>query len=169
MGYARVGAVGLVGLAGHVVTVEADVANGLPGLILSGLPDAALNEARDRVRAAIVNSGESWPQQRITVNLLPATMPKQGSCFDLAIAVVLLAGAGELPLTALRGAVLIGELGLDGQVRAVRGVLPAVLAAARDGVRRVIVPAANAREAMLVPGVVVRAADTLRRLLAFVR
>lgn len=169
MGYARIGAVGLIGLAGHVVTVEADVANGLPGLILSGLPDAALNEARDRVRAAIVNSGESWPQRRITVNLLPATLPKHGSGFDLAIAIVLLAGAGLLPLTALQGAVLIGELGLDGQVRAVRGVLPAVLAAVRSGVRRVIVPAANAREAMLVPGVAVRAADTLRQLLDFIR
>lgn len=168
MGYAQVRAVGLVGLQGHVVTVECDVADGLPGFVLSGLPDTALTEARDRVRAAIVNSFEQWPQRRITVNLLPATLPKQGSSFDVAIAMVLLAAAGVLPLGALDGVVLIGELGLDGRIRAVRGVLPAVLAAARAGIRRAIVPTANAREAMLVPGVTVRAADSLRRLIDFV-
>src|SRR5262245_10990502 len=129
MGYARAHAVGLVGLTGHVVTVEADLAAGLPGLTLSGLPDAALNEARDRVRAAIVNSGEAWPNRRITVNLLPATLPKFGSSFDVAIALALLAGDGVVPERALQGVVLIGELGLDGAVRPVRGVLPAVLAA----------------------------------------
>src|SRR5215216_3739597 len=92
MGYARVRSVGLVGLEGHPVVVEAHVDAGLPALVLSGLPDASLNEARDRVRAAIVNSDEKWPQRRITVNLLPAELPKSGSGFDLAIAVVLLAG-----------------------------------------------------------------------------
>ena len=85
MGYARVRAVGLVGLEGHAVTVEAHVAAGLPALVLSGLPDTSLNEARDRVRAAIVNAGEKWPQRRITINLLPAELPKRGSGFDLAI------------------------------------------------------------------------------------
>jgi len=169
MGYAQVRAVGLVGLEGHVVTVEADVAEGLPGLILSGLPDAALNEARDRVRAAIVNSGEDWPRRRITVNLLPAGLPKYGSAFDLAIAAVLLAGTGMLPLAGLEDAALIGELGLDGRVRSVRGVLPMVLAAVRAGVGRVIVPSGNAAEATLVPGVTVRAADTLRRVIDFIR
>jgi magnesium chelatase family protein len=168
VGYARVRTVGLIGLAGHVVTVECHVADGLPGLVISGLPDTALNEARDRVRAAIVNSGEAWPQRRITVNLLPATLPKHGSSFDLAIAVVLLAAAGKLPLSALDGVVLIGELGLDGRVQAVRGVLPALLAAVRAGMRRAIVPTDNAREAALVPGMTVRSADTLSRLIEFV-
>jgi magnesium chelatase family protein len=84
MSYAKVLAVGLVGLAGHLVEVEADLAAGLPGLTLTGLPDAALFEARDRVRAALVNSGETWPNRRITVNLLPAALPKHGSVFDLA-------------------------------------------------------------------------------------
>jgi magnesium chelatase family protein len=162
-------AVGLVGLVGHVVEVEADLASGLPGLTLTGLPDAALSEARDRVRAALVNSGETWPNRRITVNLLPASTPKHGSAFDLAVAVTVLAGAGALPLAPLQGVVLLGELGLDGSVRPVRGVLPGVLAALRAGIRRVVVPAGNAREAALVPGVTVRATDSLRRLVDFVR
>src|SRR6266536_1888080 len=169
MSYAKVLAVVLVGLAGHLVEVEADLAAGLPGLTLTGLPDAALSEARDRVRAALVNSGESWPNRRITVNLLPAALPKHGSALDLAIAVGILAGAGELPLAPLHGVVLLGELGLDGTVRPVRGVLPAVLAAVRAGLTRLVVPVANAREAALVPGVTVRATDSLRRLIDFVR
>jgi magnesium chelatase family protein len=169
MGYARVRSVGLVGLEGHPVVVEAHVDAGLPAVVLSGLPDASLNEARDRVRAAIVNSDEQWPQRRVTVNLLPAELPKSGSGFDLAIAVVLLAGTGRLPPRGLGGAAAIGELGLDGQIRPVRGVLPMVLAAARAGIGRLIVPAANAAEASLVPGVVVRAAQTLRQVLDFVR
>jgi magnesium chelatase family protein len=169
MSYAKALAVGLTGLAGQLVEVEADLAAGLPGLALTGLPDAALNEARDRVRAALVNSGETWPNRRITVNLLPATLPKHGSAFDLAIACVVLAGAGVLPLAPLQGVVLLGELGLDGTVRPVRGVLPSVLAAVRAGIRRVVVPLANAREAALVPDVTVRAADTLRVLIDFVR
>ncbi|MBX6356603.1 MAG: YifB family Mg chelatase-like AAA ATPase [Micromonosporaceae bacterium] len=169
MSYAKVFSVGLVGMTGHLVEVEADLADGLPALALTGLPDAALNEARDRVRAAIVNSGQSWPHRRVTVNLLPATLPKHGSAFDLAVAAALLAGAGELPPVALRDVALLGELGLDGTVRPVRGVLPMVAAAARAGVRRVVVPLDNAREACLVPGVVVKAADTLRRLVDFAR
>src|SRR6266700_1494401 len=127
MSYAKALAVGLVGLAGHVVEVEADLA--------TGLPDATLSEARDRVRAALVNSGEEWPNRRITVNLLPAALPKHGSVFDLAIATVVLAGSGMLPLAPLGGVVLVGELGLDGTVRPVRGVLPCVLAASRAAVR----------------------------------
>ena len=83
MSYARVLCVGLVGLTGHLVQVEADLSAGLPVVVLTGLPDTALNEARDRVRAAVVNSGQSWPNRRITVNLLPATLPKHGSGFDL--------------------------------------------------------------------------------------
>jgi magnesium chelatase family protein len=84
MSYARVRCVGLVGVTGHLVEVEADLARGLPAVVLTGLPDVALHEARDRVRAAVVNSGQTWPNRRITVNLLPATLPKHGSGFDLA-------------------------------------------------------------------------------------
>jgi magnesium chelatase family protein len=169
MSYARVRCVGLVGVTGHLVEVEADLAPGLPSVVLTGLPDAALHEARDRVRAAVVNSGQAWPSRRITVNLLPATLPKHGSGFDLAIACALLAGAGELPLAPMEGVVVLGELGLDGAVRPIRGVLPMVAAAARAGMSRVIVPLANAREATVVPGVSVRAVDTLSRLVTFVR
>lgn len=169
MSYARVLCVGLVGMAGHLIEVEADLSPGLPAVVLTGLPDTALHEARDRVRAAVVNSGQSWPNRRITVNLLPATLPKFGSGFDLAIACALLAGAGELPLAPMDGVVVIGELGLDGAVRPIRGVLPMVAAAAKAGITRVIVPLHNAREATVVPGVTVRAVDSLQRMVAFIR
>ncbi|MEU8113174.1 YifB family Mg chelatase-like AAA ATPase [Micromonospora sp. NPDC048947] len=169
MSYAKVLCVGLVGVTGHLVEVEADLAAGLPAVVISGLPDTALHEARDRVRAAVVNSGQRWPNRRITLNLLPATLPKFGSAFDLAIAAALLGGSGELPLLPLEGVVVLGELGLDGTVRPVRGVLPMVAAAAQAGVARVIVPVGNAAEAAVIPGVRVRAVDTLHRLVAFVR
>ena len=169
MGYAQVRSVALIGVQGQVVVVEADLTRGLPGFVVSGLPDAALVESRDRVRAAIVNSGEEWPQQRITVNLRPAHLPKHGSGFDLAVAVSVLAGAGALPAEPLAHAVFLGELGLDGTVRPVRGVLPAVLAATRSGATHVVVPAGNAAEASLIPGVLVKATDSLGRLVAFLR
>ncbi|MET0424203.1 MAG: YifB family Mg chelatase-like AAA ATPase [Actinoplanes sp.] len=169
MSYARILCVGLVGMSGHLIEVEADLSAGLPAVLLTGLPDTALNEARDRVRAAVVNSGCQWPNRRITVNLLPAALPKHGSAFDLAIAAALLAGAGDLPAGPLEGVVVLGELGLDGAVRPVRGVLPMVAAAVRAGVNRVIVPLDNAREATVVPGVTVRAVDSLSRLVEFVR
>ncbi|HWS31511.1 MAG TPA: YifB family Mg chelatase-like AAA ATPase [Actinoplanes sp.] len=167
MSYARVLCAGLSGVTGHLVEVEADLSNGLPTLVLTGLPDTALHEARDRVRAAVVNSGHEWPNRRITVNLLPAALHKYGSGFDLAIAAAVLAGAGALPPARLDRVALLGELGLDGTVRPVRGVLPMVAAAARAGVTRIIVPLANACEATVVPGVTVRAVDTLQRLVDF--
>ncbi|MBB2942227.1 magnesium chelatase family protein [Actinoplanes lutulentus] len=169
MSYARVLCAGLVGVTGHLVEVEADLSQGLPALVLTGLPDTALHEARDRVRAAVVNSGREWPNRRMTVNLLPAGLPKHGSGFDLAIAAALMAGAGDLPTERLNGVALLGELGLDGTVRPVRGVLPMVAAAVRAGVTRVIVPLDNAHEASVIPGVTVRAVDSLRRLVEFVQ
>ena len=126
MSYAKVLCATLLGVGGHLVEVEAYLAPGLPGVHLTGLPDSALNEARDRVRAAIVNSGETWPAQRITVNLLPAWLRKQGSSFDLAIALAVLGGTGELPMAALNQVMVLGELGLDGSIRPVRGTLPMV-------------------------------------------
>jgi magnesium chelatase family protein len=158
---ARTYSVALIGITGHVVEVEADIANGLPAMIMVGLPDTALREARDRIRAAIVNSGEKWPPHKITVGLSPASLPKRGSWFDLSIAVGLLAAAGQVPRVALDGVMFFGELGLDGRLRPVRGVLPAVAAAAERGFRRVIVAEANAAEAALVPDVQVVAASTL--------
>ena len=164
MALARAYAVGLVGLTGHLVEVEADLALGLPGLTVIGLPDASLGEARDRVRAAIVNSGQAWPQRRITLALSPASIPKRGSGFDLALAASLLAAAGVVPPASLLGRVLIGELGLDGRVRPVRGVLPAVLTAARAGFDRVVVPLQDLAEARLLPGVDARGVGSLRDL-----
>ena len=161
MALARTYSVALIGVTGHVVEVEADIANGLVGMILVGLPDTALREARDRIRAAIVNSGEEWPQRKITVGLSPASLPKRGSWFDLAIAVGVLAAAGKVPRRAVDGVMFFGELGLDGRLRPVRGVLPAVAAAAEDGFGRVMVAAPNAAEAALVPGVHVIAASSL--------
>jgi len=153
--------VALVGVEGHVIEVEAHLAASLPAFVLVGLPDASLNESRDRVRAAVASSGLTWPQRRITVNLSPASLPKSGSVTDLSIAVAVLAGSGAIDRAAPSRAVFLGELGLDGEVRAVRGVLPSVAAAVAAGHTRIVVPAANAAEARLVPGAEVTGVDTL--------
>ena len=159
-------AVGLVGLQGHLVEVEADVAAGLPAFTLVGLPDASLAEARDRVRAAAANAGCPLPARRITVNLSPAALPKTGTSFDLAVAAALLAASGQVPAPSVAGRVHLGELGLDGRVRPVRGVLPAALAAVRAGVTRLVVARENADEARLVPGLEVTPVRHLADLLA---
>ena len=169
MALARTRSVSLVGVEGFVVDVEAAITSGVPGLHLVGLPDAALNEARDRVRAAIYNSGEDWPNRHVTVSLFPASLPKRGSIFDAAIAVALMAAAEAVPPRSCEGLVVIGELGLDGRLRAVPGVLPAVLAASRAGCGTVVVPRANSAEAELVPEIEVIPASTLRGLLALLR
>jgi magnesium chelatase family protein len=166
---ARTHSVALVGVTGHLVEVEVDIANGLVGMILVGLPDTALREARDRIHAAIVNSDEEWPQRKITVGLSPASLPKRGSWFDLAIACGILTANGKVPQAASTGVMFFGELGLDGRVRPVRGVLPAVAAAVRHGYDRVMVAQQNAREALLVPGVRVIAAATLTEAASWLR
>ncbi|GAA0340416.1 YifB family Mg chelatase-like AAA ATPase [Actinoallomurus spadix] len=169
MALARTRAVALLGVDGALVDVEAAITSGVPGLHLVGLPDTALNEARSRVRAAILNSGEQWPNRHVTVSLFPASMPKKGSGFDLAIAVALLGAEDAFPADACAGTVMIGELGLDGRVRPVAGVLPAVLAAADAGAETVVVPKANLAEASLVPGVRVIGVRSLRALVARLR
>ncbi|MCV2396094.1 YifB family Mg chelatase-like AAA ATPase [Actinotalea sp. M2MS4P-6] len=166
MSLGRTRAVALVGLTGHVVDVEAHLAASVPGLALVGLPDAALSEARDRVRAAVASTGLAWPQRKITINLSPASLPKAGAGFDLAIAVATLAGAGLCPAEVVTDVVHLGELGLDGRLRPVRGVLPAVAAAVSAGYRRVVVPAADLGEAQLVPGADVVGAASLAEVLA---
>jgi magnesium chelatase family protein len=166
---ARTHSVALVGVTGHLVEVEVDIANGLVGMILVGLPDTALREARDRIHAAIVNSGEEWPYRKVTVGLSPASLPKRGSWFDLAIAIGILTANGKVPQEASTGVMFFGELGLDGRVRPVRGVLPAVAAAARQGFGKVMVAEANAEEALLVPGVRVIAAATLTEAASWLR
>lgn len=157
----RTRSVALAGLGGQFVDIEVDIASGLPALVLIGLPDAALGEAKDRVRSALSNSGFTMPQTRVTVNLSPASLPKQGSAFDLAIALAILAGSGSVPSTSVAECVHLGELALDGRLRPVLGILPAVVAARDAGARRVMVPRANRAEAELVPGIVVIAVASL--------
>ncbi|MEJ2868530.1 YifB family Mg chelatase-like AAA ATPase [Actinomycetospora sp. OC33-EN08] len=169
MGLARVWSIGLHGIEGDLVEIEADLGPGLPGLSLVGLPDAALAEARDRVRAAVVNSGERWPGRKITLALSPATLPKQGSSYDVALACGVLAADGRLRAAALEDVVLLGELALDGRIRDVRGVLPCVLAARRAGVRRAVVPDDCLEEASLVEGIELFGAAHLADVLAWLR
>ena len=135
MAFARTCSVALVGVDGVIVEVQADLEPGVAAFTLVGLPDKALTEARDRVRAAVCNSGEAWPQRKLTVGLSPASVPKSGSGFDLAVACAVLAAAERLDPSSIADLLLIGELGLDGRVRPVRGVLPSVLAAADAGYR----------------------------------
>ncbi len=161
--------VALDGISGRVVAVEADISNGVPGWSLSGLPDACVSEARGRCRAALVNSDQDWPDRRITVAMYPADVRKVGTHYDLAIALSLLVAKRQLPPDPVRGAVVFGELGLDGRLRAVPGVLPAVLAALDAGVERVVVPDANAAEAKLVDGVQVIGVSSLRQCVAVLR
>ncbi len=165
MAVARTLSVALHGVDGALVEIEADLANGLPAFTIIGLPDAALGEAKDRVRAAAVNSGCDLPARKVTVNLSPASMPKHGSGFDLGIAVAALATTGIVDAAAIDRVVHVGELSLDGRLRPVAGVLPVVLAARRAGAAAVVVPSGNGEEARLVPGIRVIAAPSLREVL----
>lgn len=169
MPVARTHSIALVGVEGYPVEIETDIENGLPCLLLVGLPDTALREARDRIRAAIINSHEQWPQRRVTVGLSPASLPKRGSGFDLGIAVSILAAAGVIPWPAIDGLAFLGELGLDGRLRPVRGVLPATAAASCAGFTTVVVAQENVAEAALVPGLRVVGAPALAALLAWLR
>ncbi len=159
----------LEGVDGRLVTVEVHVSRGLPGYTVVGLPDAAGKESRERVRAALLSSGLAYPQQRVTVNLAPASVRKSGSGLELAVAVGLLGAAGSFPDGVLDGVAVLGELGLDGRVRPVVGALGLVSALANAGVSEVIVPIANAGEAALAPDVKVRVARTLGELHACLR
>ncbi|MEO8263711.1 MAG: magnesium chelatase domain-containing protein, partial [Pseudolysinimonas sp.] len=163
----RTHAVALLGIDGAVVEIEADISAQLPNFVLIGLPDAALGEARDRVRAAAGNAGIPLTGRKLTVNLSPASLPKHGSSFDLGIALAAFAADGQVSAHSVARVVHIGELGLDGRVRPVPGVLPAVLAAVRAGFDSVVVPAGNAPEARLVPGVRVVAVASLREAAIF--
>ena len=161
-GLGRTLSVALSGLDGVLVDVEAHIAQGLPHFAVGGLPDTACAQAPDRVRPAAATSGVPVPPHRVTVNLSPASIPKRGASFDLPIAVAVLSAAGVIPGGRAADVVHLGELSLDGRVRGVRGILPAVLAAARSGARHVVVPVENLGEAQLVDGVTVHAASCLR-------
>lgn len=156
----------LIGVEGRRVLVEVHVSNGIPGFTVVGLPDAACREARDRVRAALLSSGLSWPQRRVTVNLAPSGLRKAGSGLDLPIAIGLLVAVGELSLREVHDCAFVGELGLDGSLRTVPGVLPLV-AAMRAGA--VVVPASAAAESALASGITLRSSTSLRELIEHLR
>jgi magnesium chelatase family protein len=162
MSLGRTYAIALNGIKGELVEVEADIAAGLPMFVLIGLPDTALGESRKRVVAAAVNAGCPLTQRKLTVNLSPAALRKQGSAFDLAIAIAALAAAGDVSGESTARVVHLGELGLDGRLRPVTGILPSVVAARAAGFERVIVPLANRDEAALVDGIEVTGVASLR-------
>ena len=157
-----------VGLQSPAVRIEVHLSAGLPGLAMVGMPEAGVRESKDRVRSAIINSGFTFPQQRITINLAPAELPKEGARFDLAIALGILAASQQLPESALDQLCCIGELGLSGDLRAVRGILSDSLAASQAG-QRLLVPQANATEARLVTNARVLSAATLGSVVEYLR
>lgn len=162
MSLGRVTSIAPLGITGTPVDIEVHAGSGIPGLSLIGLPDRALSESTERVRAALTNSGFDLPPQRLTINLSPADLPKQGSGFDVGIALAVLVARGVVRREGIEGVVVIGELALDGRLRPTRGVLPLALAALSHGYRRLIVPTANLTEAQLVSGLSVRPAASLR-------
>ncbi|MCS6907284.1 MAG: YifB family Mg chelatase-like AAA ATPase [Anaerolineales bacterium] len=163
---ARVYSCAMIGLDGVIVEVEVDTAQGLPAMVIVGLPDAAVQESRERVQAAIKNAGLRYPRGRLVVNLAPATVRKEGPAYDLPIALGVLACSGQIPQESVEGALVVGELSLDGKVRHTRGVLPMAAIARQQGFRRIYVPAADAAEAALVPDLEVLAVESLAELVA---
>jgi magnesium chelatase family protein len=167
--YGRVLAVAVIGVQGHLVTVEAHVGRGLPALTLSGLPGTGVLDGRERVRPAVESAGLEWPLRRVVVNLSPANVRKEGPGFDLPIALGVLAAAGQIPTGPLRSYALTGELSLKGELVRTPGVLAVAMAAARAGLAGVVVPEGNGPEAALVDGLDVIAAPTLAAVVAFLR
>ncbi len=150
--FARMNSMGLLGVNGFMVTVEADLSGGLPGFDVVGLPGSAVRESRDRVRAALKNCGFDYPVSRITINLAPADIRKEGSVYDLPLLLAILQATSQLSFD-LQDAAFIGELSLTGELRAVRGVLPMVIAAKQNGIKRVFLPVENAAEGAVVDGI----------------
>lgn len=167
---ARVLSGAVLGIDAYQVTVEADVASGLPAFTTVGLPQGAVKEGRERVIAAVQNSGYLIPPKRLTVNLAPADISKSGSAFDLPIAIGILAGTGQLDsITRLEHFLLLGELALDGALRPVRGALPIAIAAKGAGLAGVVLPEENVAEAAVVEGLEVRGAATLKQVIGFMQ
>jgi len=161
--------IGLLGMEGHIIEVEVDVSNGLPSFTVVGLPDAAVRESTERVRAAIKNSGLEFPMKRITVNLAPADLRKEGPAYDLPIALGILAATGQIDGTKVDGIGVFGELSLDGSVRMVTGILPAALILREKGFAGMVVPAQNGNEAGLVEGLAIYPVASLAGLVRFLR
>jgi magnesium chelatase family protein len=151
----------VIGLDGVIVQVEVDTGVGLPGMDIVGLPDAAVQESRQRVQAAVKNAGLPYPRRRLVVNLAPATVRKEGPTYDLPIAIGVLIYSELLPPDCVKDALIVGELSLDGSVRHARGVLPMAAVARQEGFQRIFVPSADAAEAALIPGLEVIPVDSL--------
>ena len=167
MTLARTQAIALAGLDGSLIDIEVDVSNGLPTYSLLGLPDATLNEARERIRAAILNSGYRWPNQKVTVSLSPAWLPKSGSAFDLPIAIAILVASGQLEHIRINDSLFVGELSLEGSLRSIRGLLPILISAKRIGISKVIVPNASINEAGVVGGLDITALPNLKSVVKY--
>ena len=161
--------IALSGISGIPVTVECDISRGLPGMSIVGLGDTAVVQARDRVRSAMINSGLEWPRSRVVMSLSPASVPKSGSGFDLPMVLAILSAQSKVPAETCEDVVVIGELGLDGTVRPVDGVLPMLLAARERGCRRAAVPQAVVTEARRVSGLDIAGLSHLRELVSWVR
>jgi magnesium chelatase family protein len=163
---ARVFSCAVIGLDGVVVEVEVDTGQGLPGIVIVGLPDAAVQESRERVQAAIRNASLYFPRKRLTVNLAPASVRKEGPAYDLPIALGILVATGQIPQESFEDTLVIGELSLDSSVRHVRGVLPMAAVAREQGFKRVFVPEVDAAEAALIPDLEVIPVASLESLCA---
>ncbi|BBO91919.1 YifB family Mg chelatase-like AAA ATPase [Desulfosarcina ovata] len=166
---ARVLSSAVIGIDAYLVEVEVDIAQGLPTFTTVGLPETAVKESRERVKSAIANSGYRFPADRITVNLAPANIKKEGTGFDLPMALGILSATGIIPENALRGYLFLGELSLDGRIKPVNGSLPMAIAARNAGYRGIIVPAENGREASVVADLCVYPVDTLGQVVDFLR
>ena len=165
---AKVNSAAVVGLDGQLVEVEVDVTSGLPSMTIVGLPDTAVQESRERVRSAIRNAGCAFPGRRITVNLAPADLKKAGPAYDLPIAVGVLISSEQITVDA-SGALFLGELSLDGSLRHTHGVLSMASLAKEKGLSPAFVPAADAKEAALIPGIRVIPVESLMQLVAHLR
>lgn len=163
--FARMNSMGLLGVNGFMVAVEADLSGGLPGFDVVGLPGSAVRESRDRVRAALKNCGFDYPISRITINLAPADIRKEGSVYDLALLMAILKATSQLSFPT-EDAAFIGELSLTGELRPVRGVLPMVIAARDSGLKRVFLPKDNAAEGAVVDGIAVYPIESVPALAA---
>lgn len=159
--------IALIGLVGELITVEVDITDGLPTFTLLGLPDAALNESRERVRSALLNSNLKWSNRRTTVSLSPAWLPKSGSGFDLAIAIALLGAQGLVPQTEIVETIFLGELGLAGNIKEIKGVLPALIGAKSFGIKRALIPAGNFYETNFVNGISIIPVNSLSQVLEY--
>lgn len=161
---AKVHSCAIVGLEGAIIEVEVDTSRGLPSFTIVGLPDTAVQESRERVQAAVKNAGLLFPRQRVTVNLAPASLRKEGPAYDLPIALGALIASEQIDPELLMGSIAVGELSLDGSLRHVRGILPMVALAREEGFERVFIPRVNVAEAALIPGIEVIPVDSLTAL-----